>query len=80
MRERLDRLWLQEDKARGYAEMLKTCDGLEAIVAETEPGAARTLAHEHDEDGAMPAIAEALSRSEKGARVRLLHYEYLTWR
>ncbi|MEU3760068.1 hypothetical protein [Streptomyces albogriseolus] len=39
VRERLGRLWLEEDKARGYAMMLKARDGLEAIVAETGPEA-----------------------------------------
>ncbi|WP_158708727.1 hypothetical protein [Streptomyces bikiniensis] len=59
VRERLGRLWLQNDTTRGYAAMLKACDGLEAIVAETDPVAARTLAHKQDKP--MPAIAETLS-------------------
>ncbi len=80
VREHLDRLWLEEDKTRAYATMLKTCDGLEAIVAETGPEAARALAYAQDEDGAMPALAEALGMTEKAARARLLHYEHLTWR
>ncbi|MFJ4343308.1 hypothetical protein [Streptomyces sp. NPDC088915] len=86
VRERLDRLWLKEDKMRAYATMLKTCDDLEAIVAETGPQAARALTHEHDEvegegeDGAVPALAEALGMTEKAARTRLRHYEHLTWR
>ncbi|MFE5513066.1 hypothetical protein ACFQ9J_21275 [Streptomyces sp. NPDC056529] len=80
VRERLDRLWWEEDKARAYATMLKACDGLEAIVAETGPEAARALADKHDEGGAMPAVAEALGMIEKAARARLLHYEHLTWR
>ncbi|MFH8857647.1 hypothetical protein [Streptomyces rochei] len=41
VRERLGRLWLEEDKGAGYAMMLKARDGLEAIVAETGPEAAR---------------------------------------
>ncbi|MFE5515172.1 hypothetical protein ACFQ9J_32095 [Streptomyces sp. NPDC056529] len=80
MRVRLDRLWFEEDKARGYAMMLKVCDRLEAIVAETGPEAARALDPEHDEGGAAPAVAEALGMTEKAARARLLHYEHLTWR
>ncbi|MFE0777823.1 hypothetical protein [Streptomyces sp. NPDC058861] len=80
VRERLDRLWLEEDKARAYAMMLKACDGLETIVAEVGPEAARALAHAQDEDGAVPAVAEALGMTEKAARARLLHYEHLTWR
>ncbi|MFC8270135.1 hypothetical protein ACFUIZ_31135 [Streptomyces cinereoruber] len=78
VRERLDRLWLEEDPARGYAAMLRACGELEAIVAETGPEAARALAREHDE--AMDAIAEALGSTEQAARARLLHYEHLTWR
>ncbi|MEW5660053.1 hypothetical protein ABGT92_32715 [Streptomyces cinereoruber] len=55
--------------------MLRVCGELEAIVAETSPEAARTLAHEQEES--MSAVAEALGMTEKAARVRLLHYEYL---
>ncbi|AVH93718.1 hypothetical protein C5L38_35005 (plasmid) [Streptomyces sp. WAC00288] len=77
VRERLDRMWLEDDTARGYTAMLKACGELEAIVAETGPEAARALAREHDE--AMPAIAEALGTTEQAARARLLHYEHLTW-
>ncbi|MFF5393062.1 hypothetical protein ACFY5H_32865 [Streptomyces sp. NPDC013012] len=80
VRERLDRLWWEEDKARAYAMMLKACDVLEAIVAETGPEAARVLDREHDEGGAAPAVAEALGMTEQAARARLLHYEHLTWR
>ncbi|MFJ4873259.1 hypothetical protein [Streptomyces sp. NPDC088757] len=43
VRERLDRLWLEDDSARGYAAMMKACSEPEAIVAETGPEAARTL-------------------------------------
>ncbi|MGW9451453.1 hypothetical protein [Streptomyces sp. NPDC055632] len=78
--ERLDRLWWEEDKARGYTMMLKACDVLEAIVTEIGPEAAGALADEHDEGGAMPAVAEGLGMTEKAARARLLHYEHLTWR
>ncbi|MFC8176698.1 hypothetical protein ACFUPY_33095, partial [Streptomyces sp. NPDC057325] len=80
VRERLDRLWWEEDKARACTMMLKACDVLEAIVAETGPEAARVLDREHDEDGAMPTVAEALGMTEQAARARLLHYEHLTWR
>ncbi|MFJ6252608.1 MULTISPECIES: hypothetical protein [unclassified Streptomyces] len=80
VRERLDRLWWEEDRARAYATMLRACDHLETIVAETGPEAARALDREHDEGGAMPAVAEALGMTEKTARARLLHYEHLTWR
>ncbi|MFD5110055.1 hypothetical protein [Streptomyces cinereoruber] len=80
VRERLDRLWLEEDKACAYATMLKACDGLEAIVTEVGPEAARALGHEQDEDGAVPALAEALGMTEQAARTRLRHYEHLTWR
>ncbi|MFC8896636.1 hypothetical protein [Streptomyces cinereoruber] len=76
VRERLDRLWLEEDPARGYAAMLRACGELEAIVAETGPRAARALAREQEES--MPAVAEALGMTEKAARTRLLHYEYLS--
>ncbi|WP_411075798.1 hypothetical protein [Streptomyces sp. cmx-4-7] len=78
VRERVDRLWPEDDAARGYAAMLRACRELEAIVAETGPEAARALAREHDET--MPAIAEVLGTTEKVARARLLHYEHLTWR
>ncbi|MFE5829054.1 hypothetical protein ACFQ67_01265 [Streptomyces sp. NPDC056488] len=84
VRERLDRLWFEEDKTRAYAMMLKTCDGLEAIVAGTGPEAVRALTHEQDEDegedGLVPALAEALGMTEQAARARLRHYEHLTWR
>ncbi|MFC7924610.1 hypothetical protein [Streptomyces cinereoruber] len=82
VREHLDRLWLEEDKTRAYATMLKTCDRLEAIVAEVGPEAARALTHDQDddEDGSMPSVAEVLGMTEKAARTRLLHYEHLTWR
>ncbi|MFF6835956.1 hypothetical protein ACFY84_29595 [Streptomyces sp. NPDC012438] len=79
VRERLDRLWWEEDKARACAMMLKACDVLEAIVSETGPEAARVLDREHDEGGAAPAVAEALGMTEQAARARLLHYEHLTW-
>ncbi|MFE5729930.1 hypothetical protein ACFQ7A_03310 [Streptomyces sp. NPDC056528] len=78
VRERLDRLWLEDDSARGYAGMLRACSELEAIVAETGPEAACSLAREHDE--AMDAIAEALGTTEEVACVRLLYYEHLNWR
>ncbi|WP_432112728.1 hypothetical protein [Streptomyces sp. S1] len=80
VREQLDRLWLEENKTRAYATMLKACDALEAIVAETGPEAARALTREQDdEDGSTPSVAEALGMTERAARTRLLHYEHLTW-
>ncbi|MFF5638668.1 hypothetical protein [Streptomyces sp. NPDC012825] len=78
VRERIDRMWLEDDTTRGYAAMLRVCGALEAIVTETGPEAARALAREHDE--AMPAVAEALGMTEKAARTRLLHYEHLAWK
>ncbi|MFE5899856.1 hypothetical protein ACFQ67_20990 [Streptomyces sp. NPDC056488] len=63
VRERLDRLWLEEDPARRYAAILRACGELEAIVAETGPEAARALAREQEES--MPAVAEALGMTEK---------------
>ncbi|KOX19598.1 MULTISPECIES: hypothetical protein [unclassified Streptomyces] len=78
VRERLDRLWLEEDSARACATMLRACGELEAIVTEVGPEAARALAGEQDE--AVPAVAEALGMTEKAARSRLRHYEHLAWR
>ncbi|MGA4979887.1 hypothetical protein [Streptomyces cinereoruber] len=75
VRERLDRLWLQDDAARGYAVVLRSYGELQAIVAESGPEAARALAREQEES--MLAVAEALGTTEEAARARLLHYEYL---
>ncbi|AVI00291.1 hypothetical protein C5L38_35160 (plasmid) [Streptomyces sp. WAC00288] len=77
VRERLDRMWLEDDTARGYTTMLRACGELEAIVAQVGPEAAQVLGREHDE--ATDAIAEALGTTEKAARARLRHYEHLTW-
>ncbi|MGW3387857.1 hypothetical protein [Streptomyces cinereoruber] len=76
--ERIDQLWLEDNSARGYATMLKTCDALEAIIAQVGPEAAQVLGREQDE--VAPAIAEALGTTEQAARTRLLHYQHLIWR
>ncbi|MFC7794804.1 hypothetical protein [Streptomyces cinereoruber] len=78
VRERIDRLWLEEDKARACATMLKACDALETIVAQAGPEAAQVLGREQDE--VAPAIAEALGTTEQAACTRLLHYQHLIWR
>ncbi|MFE6462426.1 hypothetical protein ACFVP0_33910 [Streptomyces cinereoruber] len=73
VRERLDRLWLEDDTARACAAMLKGCDELEAIIAQVGPEAAQVLT---DKQG--DAVAEALGMTEQAARTRLLHYQHLT--
>ncbi|MET9252665.1 hypothetical protein [Streptomyces sp. NPDC003717] len=73
--ERIEKLWLVEDTTNAYATVLKACDELEAIVASSGPDVARVLAR--DEDETLPPIARALGITEKAARARLRHYEYL---
>ncbi|GGV18985.1 hypothetical protein GCM10010275_70740 [Streptomyces litmocidini] len=69
LRERLDEIVGDEPLM-----VLKAAGELEAIVASASPLAA---AYVRGDEIPMPRVAEALGMTEKAARSRLAHYEYL---
>ncbi|MDV9186841.1 hypothetical protein R6L23_01090 [Streptomyces sp. SR27] len=72
VRARLDCLLLEEDQP---VIVLKAADELEEIVASVAPTAVRLLTRGQEEPA--PEIAQAFGMTEKAARARLIHYEYL---
>ncbi|MCX4986006.1 hypothetical protein [Streptomyces sp. NBC_00572] len=73
MRERVDRLLLDED---AYVLVLKAADELEGIFASTAPPAARVPFREQEVPAAEIRRGPRYD-PERAARTRLIHYEHL---